>query len=135
MQFTLRSAFVVNPIKAYLISVAAFSLTSYKIFYMASSNVKLKLPLELALNTKKHEELRLSLEHLEEEIDSNRMVHFVIHPVQLILCARAKIHLNLESKMSIYLEGLSESRFINNSTVSGINKKCALKQRLKLKGI
>ena len=28
MQFTLRSAFVCNPIKAYLISVAAFSLTS-----------------------------------------------------------------------------------------------------------
>ena len=99
MQFTLRSAFVCNPIKAYLISVAAFSLTSYKIFlYGNSSNVKLKLPLELALNTKKHEELRLSLEHLEEEIDSNRMVHFVIHPVQLILCGRSKIHLNLESK-------------------------------------
>ena len=95
MQFTLRSAFVVNPIKAYLISVAAFSLTSYNIFYMTRSKVRLKLPLELALNTKKHEELRLSLEHLEEEIDSNRMVHFVIHPVQLILCGQSKIHLKI----------------------------------------
>ena len=95
---------------------------------MTYSKVKFKIPLELALNTKKREELRLSLEHLEEEIDSNRMVHFVIHPVQLILYGQSEIDLNLKSKpLSIYLEGLGKSRFINNSTVSCINKKCTLK--------